>query len=161
MLAEIDKFQFRNAMSRLGAAVNVITTLGPTGPVGFAATAVCSVTDAPPTLLICLNQGSSVYSTVIASGVICVNTLKAEHQDIARIFGGKTPAEERFACGSWLSGLEGVPVLSDALLSLECRVDTWQDVGTHRVLFCGVQGIRMAEEGGGLIYFDRQFLAVG
>ena len=53
---------FREAMSRLGAAVHVITTDGPSGKTGFTATAVCSVSDAPPTLLVCLNRGAHQHA---------------------------------------------------------------------------------------------------
>src|SRR6266850_752518 len=49
---------FREAMSRLGAAVHVITTAGPGGKTGATATAVCSVSDTPPTLLVCINRRS-------------------------------------------------------------------------------------------------------
>ena len=49
------------AMSCMGAAVNIITTDGPAGRAGFTASAVCSVTDTPPTLLVCLNRGASVW----------------------------------------------------------------------------------------------------
>ena len=49
---------FREAMSRLGAAVHVVTTAGPGGKTGFTATAVCSVSDAPPTISVCLNRRS-------------------------------------------------------------------------------------------------------
>ncbi|MBB5443074.1 flavin reductase (DIM6/NTAB) family NADH-FMN oxidoreductase RutF [Paraburkholderia sp. WSM4177] len=48
--------QFRQAMAHLGAAVNVITTAAPHGCCDITASAVCSVTDTPPTLLICLNR---------------------------------------------------------------------------------------------------------
>lgn len=48
----VDVTQFRNAMAMLGGAVSVITTDGPAGRFGFTASAVCSVTDAPPTLLV-------------------------------------------------------------------------------------------------------------
>ena len=57
-LPTCDPNAFRQAMSRLGAAVHVITTEGPAGKTGFTATAVCSVSDAPPTLLVCLNRKS-------------------------------------------------------------------------------------------------------
>ncbi len=50
----VTQLQFRDAMSSLAAAVNVITTDGPHGRAGFTATAVCSVTDQPPTLLVCI-----------------------------------------------------------------------------------------------------------
>lgn len=44
-----DKASFRDAMAHVGAAVNIITTDGPAGRAGFTASAVCSVTDTPPT----------------------------------------------------------------------------------------------------------------
>ena len=58
-----DKQTFRDAMACVGAAVNIITTDGPAGRAGFTASAVCSVTDSPPTLLVCLNRGASVWPT--------------------------------------------------------------------------------------------------
>lgn len=42
----VDQQTFRDAMSCMGAAVNIITTDGPAGRAGFTASAVCSVTDA-------------------------------------------------------------------------------------------------------------------
>lgn len=47
---------YRDGMSGLSASVNVITTMVDGKPAGFTATAVTSVTDAPPTLLVCLNR---------------------------------------------------------------------------------------------------------
>jgi flavin reductase len=84
----VSKTDFRQAMSRLGAAVNVITTAGVAGKAGFTASAVCSVTDEPPTLLVCLNRNASVYHAVKQNGVLCVNTLGAGHQHISDLFGG-------------------------------------------------------------------------
>lgn len=49
---------FKNAMSFLSSAVNVVTTMGDAGRHGFTASAVCSVTDTPPTLLVCMNKSS-------------------------------------------------------------------------------------------------------
>ena len=47
----IEPAAFREAMSRLGAAVHVVTTDGPGGKGGFTATAVCAISDAPAMLL--------------------------------------------------------------------------------------------------------------
>ena len=58
----LEKTDYRNAMSRLGAAVNIITTDGAGGRAGFTASAVCSVTDEPPTLLICLNRTALAWN---------------------------------------------------------------------------------------------------
>src|ERR1700704_42673 len=110
----VEKQAYREAMARLGAAVNVITTDGPAGRAGFTASAVCSVTDEPPTLLICLNRTASVYPTFQANGVLCVNVLAAGQQTLSGIFGGKTPMEDRFAAGRWRTASTGSPVLEAA-----------------------------------------------
>ncbi|MFT4233637.1 MAG: flavin reductase, partial [Microbacterium sp.] len=140
--------EFRDAMARMGAAVNIITTAGPGGRTGFSATAVCSVTDSPPTLLVCLNHNASVFGSIIENGALCVNTLSAGQEDLARLFGGKTPAEERFAQGLWTEGESGIPLLQNALASFECDIDHWNDVGTHRVLFCRIRRINLSQTGG-------------
>lgn len=151
------KLEYRNAMARLGAAVNIVTSDGPGGLAGFAATAVCSVTDDPPTLLVCLNRGSSAYPAVSANQVLCVNTLSHNHEDLSRRFGGKTPVQERFEGASWSVLETGAPVLDDALISLDCKVKTISDGGTHDILICEVVAIRENEGGQALIYFDRRY----
>ena len=106
-----DKQSFRDAMAQVGAAVNVITTDGPAGRAGFTASAVCSVTDTPPTLLVCLNRSASVWPTFRQHQALCVNTLAAGQESLSNVFGGKTPMAERFAAAEWQTGLTGCPQL--------------------------------------------------
>ncbi len=54
------RLRFRDAMASLGAAVNIVTTDGTEGRCGITATAVCSVTDTPPTLMVCVNRNSAM-----------------------------------------------------------------------------------------------------
>lgn len=159
--AESARLEFRNAMSRMAAAVNVVTTDGPGGRKGFAATAVCSVTDSPPTLLVCLNRSASVHAAVMANGVLCVNVLSQGHQDLSRLFGGRTPHEERFDAAEWSVLSTGSPVLADALVSFDCRIVHCGDGGTHDVLMCEVEAIRRRDGGQGLVYFDRAYHPAG
>ncbi|MBW6425505.1 flavin reductase [Rhizobium sp. XQZ8] len=53
---EATRLSFRDGMSWLAAAVHIVTTDGPGGLAGFTASAVSSVTDRPPTLLVCLSH---------------------------------------------------------------------------------------------------------
>ncbi len=78
-----DKQSFRDAMACVGAAVNVITTDGLAGRAGFTASAVCSVTDTPPTLLVCLNRSASVWPTFRQHQALCVNTLAAGQESLS------------------------------------------------------------------------------
>lgn len=71
----VDSSEFRNAMAMLGSAVTIVTTDGPAGRFGFTASAVCSVTDSPPTLLVCVNRASANHEHFKTNGVLCVNVL--------------------------------------------------------------------------------------
>lgn len=157
----VPRQDYRNAMARLGAAVNVITTDGPGGRAGFTASAVCSVTDEPPTLLVCLNRGASVYESFRANGVVAVNVLGHGQQALSNLFGGKTPVSERFAAGHWHEHVTGAPLLEDALVAFDCRVVDSSQVGTHDILVCEVLAIRHGEPGQGLMYFERAYHALG
>lgn len=156
-ISAVSQQTFRDAMAKMAAAVNIITTDGPAGKAGFAATAVCSVTDTPATLLICLNRSASVFETVMQNGVVCVNVLTPDHEKLSMLFGGKTPVEERFAAANWHAGTTGAPILSDAMLSFDCEISDSQDIGTHRILFCTVKDIQERDASGALLYFKRGY----
>lgn len=155
----IDRTTYRDAMARLGAAVSVITTTGPAGPRGFTASSVCSVTDDPPTLLLCLNRASDNHDPLIESGILCVNTLAASQEVLSPLFAGFTgvPQEERFQVGEWGTLATGAPVLRDAVVSFDCRISERTDVGTHTVFFCTVEAIAFGPSHEGLIYFGRAY----
>ncbi|HBC35495.1 MULTISPECIES: NADH-dependent FMN reductase RutF [unclassified Marinobacter] len=153
----VDKQSFRNAMSTLAAAVSVVTTDGPGGRAGFTATAVCSVCDEPPTLLVCLNRGASVYDAFQQNDSVCVNTLADHQSDLSNLFGSKTTMDQRFAGAQWSTAVTGAPVLEDALVSFDCTVSKRVSVGTHDILFCAVANVRQQDEVGGLVYFDRGY----
>jgi flavin reductase len=84
-MTKVASQDYRDAMARLGAAVNIVTTDGRAGRAGFTASAVCSVTDNPPTLLVCMNRGSSAYACVRENGVVCVNVLSARRERLFRL----------------------------------------------------------------------------
>jgi flavin reductase len=151
---------YRDAMASVAAAVHIITTAGPTGPAGFTATAVSSVTDTPPTLLVCVKRDSSVGAAFQANGTLCVNTLTPAQQTLANLFGGKTPMADRFAEAEWTTAMTGSPVLKGALTAFDCRITSAVDVGTHAVLFCEVLAIREGAAGDGLLYAGRRYAAV-
>ncbi|MDR6351005.1 NADH-dependent FMN reductase RutF [Pantoea sp. SORGH_AS_0659] len=157
ILPGVERDAFRNAMACLGAAVNIITTEGPAGRAGFTASAVCSVTDTPPTLLVCLNRSASVWPIFRDNGYLCVNTLAAGHEDLSTLFGGKTPMAERFAAADWHTLASGSPLLDGALVSFDCKVAQVVSVGTHDILFCEVQALVRNDETHGLAWFDRGY----
>jgi flavin reductase len=135
MMLSQEQLSFRAGMARLGAAVHVVTSDGVAGKAGIAASAVCSVTDSPPTLLVCVNQQSSAHNALIENGVLCVNTLGASHEALSRKFGAGVSVEERFAGTVWGTLKTGAPVLEGAIVSFDCKVIDTVCQGTHRVFF--------------------------
>lgn len=151
---------FRNGMSRLGASVNLVTTDGPGGRHGITVSAVCSVTDTPPTLLVCVNRNAFAHDAFLSNGVLCVNVLGQSHQDLSRSFARWT-GEDRFAAAQWTVLQTGAPVLEGASVAFDCRIVEAQKKGTHSVLFCEVLQTRLADQPAGLIWFDRAFHPLG
>lgn len=157
----VEVTEFRNAMSRLTGAVNVITTAGDSGRYGFTASAVCSVTDTPPTLLVCMNRNSQSHQHFVNNKVLSVNVLGSHHQDISQAFASKLSAEERFQHGEWSSLKTGSPILQDALVSFDCHIDQIQEVGTHTIFICQVAAIQQSDSVHGLVYFNRAYHPIG
>lgn len=157
----IEVAEFRNAMSLLTGAVNVITTAGETGRFGFTASAVCSVTDTPPTLLVCMNRGSSSHRYFTENGVLSVNVLGSQHQDISQAFASKLTPEERFQYGDWVTLETGAPILKDALVSFDCQVKEMNEVGTHTIFICRIEAVKCNQHAQGLVYFNRAYHPIG
>nr|WP_315591660.1 flavin reductase [uncultured Cupriavidus sp.] len=158
----VDKTTFRDAMAGLGAAVNVITTDGTAGLAGCTASAVCAVTDEPPTLLVCINRTSRNNAAMRENGRLCVNVLAAEQRDLAMRFADKDLSiGDRFACAEWEQLATGAPVLHGAVSALDCEIESVTEVGTHTVFFCQIKAARAASGRDGLIYFGRDFHRVG
>lgn len=154
----VTRQSYREAMARFGAAVSVVTTDGPAGRRGFTASAVCSVTDDPPTLLVCVNRQNDSHAALLANGVLCVNTLAAGQEELSTLFGGATSDQEkRFAAGTWYTLDTGAPVLQGAVVSFDCRIAQVTEIGTHSVIFGHVLQLRHGSVHDGLIYFGRGY----
>jgi len=94
--------------------------------------------------------------------VLCVNTLSIGQGDIAALFSTKElPIAERFAAGRWSTLVTGSPVLEGAIASFDGRVVERLERGTHSVIFCEVQQVRVRSDGHPLLYLDRRYRGIG
>jgi len=150
---------FRDGMARFAAAVTVVTTDGAAGRAGLTATAVTSVSDDPPTLLVCVNRAAHSNAAIRANGTLCVNVLVAGRRDVARRFSDRAGPHgaARFQDAGWTRLETGAPALEDALVSFDCRVEDMRDVGTHTVIFARVVAIREGAPGDALLYAGRDY----
>ncbi|MFH7766961.1 flavin reductase [Acinetobacter sp. BSP-28] len=157
----VEAIDFKNAMSSLTSAVNVVTTMGASGRHGFTASAVCSVTDTPPTLLVCMNKASRSHANFVENKILTVNVLGTQHEQLSNAFASKLSSDERFALGNWTELETGAPVLEDALVSFDCEIEQIQEVGTHTIFICPIVAIQKNQEDQALVYFNRAYHQVG
>ena len=155
----VDQALFREAMSRVGAAVHVVTTDGLAGLGGITASAVTSITLDPPMMLFCVNKRSRCAATIIKNEVFCINTLARADQGLSDIFAGRTPhkLEERFAATEWTTLATGAPVLPSALVAFDCRLVEAKEVGTHLMMIGTVEAIEIAPKAEALMYAHREY----
>jgi flavin reductase len=161
-VATVEAKMFREGMSQLGAAVNVVTTDGLGGKAGFTATAVCSVSDSPPTLLVCLNRKSTSGPILQKNQVFCVNTLSGDCEPVADMFAGRTGAvkDARFVTGTWSTLKTGAPVLDAAVAAFDCQVIEIRTMGSHNVIFGAVVDVKLSAAAPALLYHNRAYKRV-
>lgn len=150
----VDPEQFKLGMRSLAGAVNIITSMHAGHRYGMTATAVCSVSAEPPTVLVCVNRRAKTHGAIEKSGAFCVNVLRAEHSELSIAFSGAQTGEMRFGMASWSQLATGSPVLSDSLVSLDCRVVNKLTHGTHTVFLGSVERILIGKRGRPLLYAD-------
>ncbi|MCB1464873.1 MAG: flavin reductase [Nitratireductor sp.] len=160
--AAIPSQVYRDAMSRFAGAVNVVTTEGPAGRRGVTVSAAVSISDDPPTVLICLNHNRAENRMFAENGCFAVNVLSGSDVELARAFAGegRLEMEERFAHGEWHTLETGSPVLAGARASLDCVVVDVQSVHTHDIIFGRVIAVGEENDGEALVYLDRQYRSV-
>lgn len=158
MTAPVDVLAFRAAMARFPGAVTLITTGKGAARRGITATAVCSVTADPPSLLVCLNRKTGTCAAVADSGRFNVNLLPGDGGPLALTFAGATGATgaAKFAEGDWQDDADGTPRLATAIATFSCVVREQLDAGTHSVFIGTVTAITTAE-GAPLVYEQSRF----
>jgi len=133
----MDKDKFRAAMRQVAGAVTVVTTRSRDGePRGVTATAVCSLTVEPPSVIACINRDTWVGQIAPESGNFCVNVLAKVQQPVAETFAGRSAlaGAERFQVGDWQDAETGAPVLEGSIASFDCDLEQAVDFATHVIL---------------------------
>ena len=87
----LDANGFRKVMGLRAAGVTVVTTRDRHGePRGFTATAVCSVSLAPPLILVCIDRTAECYEAFQEAEAFAVNLLREDQEPLSRRFAQKT-----------------------------------------------------------------------
>lgn len=130
---------FRAAMGRFASGVTVITTSVGDRDYGATVSAFSSVSNDPPSVLVCLNSASETQWAVAAAGTFVVNVLAGNQDAVALRFARK--GDDKFAGLGTVRSRAGLPVLTDVHVALHCRVVQAMESGTHVVFVGEVEAI--------------------
>src|SRR5258708_17592555 len=153
----VEAGQFKIGMRTLAGAVNIITSMHAGHRYGMTATAVCSASAEPPTVLACINKLATTHNAVAKSKVFCVNGLRAEDWELSPTVRGGQSGENRFKSRNWTRLATGSPVLIDALVSFDCHVVKTLAHGSHTIFLGEVEQILIGQKGKPLLYSDGQY----
>jgi flavin reductase (DIM6/NTAB) family NADH-FMN oxidoreductase RutF len=146
-------------MSRFASGVTVVSTKDAGGKLhGITVSSFCSVSLEPPMVLICIEKITTSHHAFEESGVFIVNILNENQSALSEKFAD--PLTDKFDGVDYREGLEGVPILSDALASLECRITFSYHGGDHSIFVGQVENVT-ASEGDPLLYFRGQYGSIG
>ncbi len=151
---------FRLAMRRVAATVNVISLTVDGRPLGITATAVSSLSMDPPSLLACINRAATVHASMADMETFRINILHRDQQEIARMFADRREEGRRFVEG-WELPADLPPRLLGAQASILCRRIEHHEFGTHSIFIGVIEDVCVREDVSPLVYWDGRYGGIG
>jgi flavin reductase (DIM6/NTAB) family NADH-FMN oxidoreductase RutF len=159
----IDPLEFRKAMGSFATGVTIIT-LDLDGEVhGMTANAFTSVSLDPLLVLVCVDHGARTHAHLHAKKRFGVNILCEKQRAISEYYARPARTHEHAeeeAAARFDRTTKGTPILHDALVYLECRLETAQDAGDHTIFIAEVEDV-VVRQGEPLLFFRGKYRTIG
>ena len=146
----IDDAQFKHALSHFASGVTIVTTEHGGTDYGLTVASFASLSLSPPLVLVCISKSSSSHEPIVESGKFGVSILGSDQESVSGRFASR--GGDKFAGLDVRRGTLGVPLVGNALATLECRVKD-QVVGGDHSIFIGEVVDTQTREGAPLLYF--------
>jgi flavin reductase (DIM6/NTAB) family NADH-FMN oxidoreductase RutF/nitroreductase len=137
-VASISGETFKSLMRTMASSVAVITTRFNERAHGMTATAVCSVSADPATILIVVNRSTRSHPIISASKRFTVNILAEYQRELGGRFASKHP--DPFDGVEHHDGVNGSPIIDGASAYIECVTTAEIESGTHTIFIGNIVG---------------------
>lgn len=145
---------FKAAMRMLPAGVSAITTGDINNPNGMMVSSLTAISAEPPLVGFFVHRDSSMLDPLKTHGRFVANILGQAHHDVVTKFLKELQGRPRFADGQWASGLDGLPILVDALANVECDIIHTTTLGTHEMFVGKIRKTTIDETGSPMVNFN-------
>ena len=137
--------EFKAAMRALPAGISAVTTGSGDAMAGMIVSSLTSVSADPPMVSFFAHQSSSIWESLRGSGRFVANVLGEQHRAIIDTFVRAPQGTARFAVGDWTRSAHQLPVLANAVVSIECDVLCTQSLGTHHLIVGKIRKITCSQ----------------
>jgi flavin reductase (DIM6/NTAB) family NADH-FMN oxidoreductase RutF len=138
--------ELRAAIGHFATGVTVITSArGDTHPLGSTANAISSVSLDPPLVLVCLRRESETLAALLQHRRFAVNVLGDGQHGVAQRF-AKSSSAAQWEGIHYRRSPDGVPLLTDALATLQCALHDVSDGGDHQIVIGRVLDVEHASD---------------
>jgi 3-hydroxy-9,10-secoandrosta-1,3,5(10)-triene-9,17-dione monooxygenase reductase component len=150
-----DAHSFRDALGRFATGVAFVTAAPDGEAAGLIVNSLASVSLEPPLVSFCPSRSSLTWSRMRPARRFGVKVLGWKHERFVR---RATPAgADRFVHLDWTLGRRGVPLLTDALATLECEIVAEHPAGDHWIVVGQVADVRILPADEPLVFFAGAF----
>jgi flavin reductase (DIM6/NTAB) family NADH-FMN oxidoreductase RutF len=146
----VDDAQFKLAMSHFASGVTIVTTEHDGKAYGMTVASFASLSLHPPLVLVCVEKSIKTHEAIAGAGKFGVSILTQEQADISSKFASRR--DDKFDGVNITRGALGVPLIANALTTLECEVREALPGGDHTI-FVGEVVDAQTREGVPLLYF--------
>lgn len=152
----LDPTRFRKVCGQFATGVAVATVRDASGtPQGLTVNSFVSVSLEPPIILISIDRATSIHDPFLKANAFGISVLKEEDRWLSDRFA--YGAGDRFEGVAWRKGTLDVPLIDDALATLECSLDRRIEAGDHTLFLGEVRAAESLEEGLPLVYFGSAY----
>lgn len=147
---------FRDALGHFATGVAIITIKGADGaPIGLTVNSFASVSLDPPLVLWSLDRMSDRFDAFMRAEHYAVNILGDANQALSHRLSRK--GEFTLDGEPLRTGAYGVPVLSCAIASFECRIEQRHEGGDHIIFVGRVLDYAHTSHGRPLVYYRGRY----
>ena len=153
-MSELSSPRFKEVLGHFATGVVVIAAIDESGPVGFTCQSFAGLSLEPLLATFSAQRQSSSWPRVRESGRVGISILGADQESVARTFA--TSGIDKFAEVAWSPGVNGAPLVAQAIAHIEATILSTSVHGDHDIVVLEPTMLN-ATSGEPLLYFRGGF----
>ena len=157
---EVNSELFRSAWSKFPTGVTIMSSLDEDGSIhSMTANAVCSVSLEPPLCLVCVSFSRHSHENIQDRSVFSISFLRSDQTELAKYFAVDHDQRDGKINPKYITPNNEIPVLSDCIASISCRVTTQHQAGDHTIFVAEIIDTNIYEntENDALVFYESKF----